>query len=153
MTLRKPDGTVLSQSDFNTGLTEKTAPSTFVNANEVHEDFVIPGTTTKSRRLKFRPGQVLTQQQKDDAYLEPTVPGALSPATGPAAGGTVVTINGTNLTGATGVTFGGTAGTAFQVVSDTQIKVTTPAKTAGAVSVVVQHPAGNVTKANAFTYA
>lgn len=154
MTLLKPDGTPYTQAEFNADLTEKTQPSSWTIDTDVIEEYHVPGTkSTKSKRLKFHAGQVLSQKDKDDAYKEPTIPGALSPATGPAAGGTVVTITGTNLTGSTGVTFGGTAGTAFEVVSDTQVKVTTPAKTAGAVAVVLQHPAGNVTKANAFTYA
>lgn len=76
----------------------------------------------------------------------------VNPATGGIAGGTVVTITGTGFTGATGVTFGGTAGTAFSVVNSTTITVTTPAKTAGAVDVVVQSPNGNATKTGGFTY-
>lgn len=71
---------------------------------------------------------------------------------GPTAGGRVVQIIGAGFTGATGVTFGGTAGTSFSVVSDTLIEVTTPAKTAGAVDVVVQHPSGDSTIAGGYTY-
>ena len=48
----------------------------------------------------------------------PTVTG-LSPTSGPAAGGTLVTITGTGFTGATAVDFGTTAATSFTVVSDT----------------------------------
>lgn len=77
---------------------------------------------------------------------------SITPNTGPVAGGTVVTINGSNLTGSTGVTFGGTAGTAFSVVNDGEITVTTPAKAAGAVNVVVANPSGNGTLTNGFTY-
>jgi hypothetical protein len=76
----------------------------------------------------------------------------VAPATGVAAGGTNVTITGTNFTGATGVTFGGVAGTTFVVVSATSITVRTPAHAVGAVSVVVTHPNGNATKASGFTY-
>lgn len=76
----------------------------------------------------------------------------IAPATGPAAGGTATVITGTGLTGATGVTFGGVAGTAFSVVNATTVNVTAPAHAAGAVPVVVQHPSGNVTKANGYTY-
>ena len=81
----------------------------------------------------------------------PTVTG-IDPVTGPAAGATTVTITGTGFTDATGVTFGGSAGTDFVVVSETSITVTTPAGTAGAVDVVVLHPGGNVTLTNGFTY-
>jgi hypothetical protein len=68
------------------------------------------------------------------------------------AGGEVVLIDGDNLTGATSVTFGGTAGTAFSVVNDNTIQVTTPAKAAGAYDVVVVKAAGNATLTAGVTY-
>lgn len=68
------------------------------------------------------------------------------------AGGKVVTIYGDNLADVTGVTFGGTAGTALDVVSDKEVKVTAPAHAAGAVNVVVTDPSGSATMANGFTY-
>ncbi|WP_197464264.1 IPT/TIG domain-containing protein [Microbacterium sp. TNHR37B] len=80
----------------------------------------------------------------------PTVTG-LDPTSGPETGGTVVTITGTGFTGATGVTFDGTPGTAFTVVSDTEIQVTTPAHAPGTVDVVVEHPGGDA-EAGEFTY-
>jgi len=76
----------------------------------------------------------------------------VSPATGPVAGATVVTITGIGLTGATGVLFGAAAGTAFSVVNDSTITVTDPAHAAGVVDVTVQHPAGNVVKGGGYTY-
>ena len=60
----------------------------------------------------------------------PTVTG-VNPANGPTAGGTGVTITGTNLTAATAVSFGGTAATTFTVNSATQITATAPAHAAG----------------------
>ncbi len=83
-------------------------------------------------------------------YLaQPTVTG-LSPNAGPTAGGTSVTITGTNfLSGAT-VTFAGTAASAT-VVSSTQITATSPAGAAGSASVVVTDP-GGLTAAGSFTY-
>ncbi|WP_417413415.1 IPT/TIG domain-containing protein, partial [Hoeflea sp.] len=56
----------------------------------------------------------------------PTV-SSVSPATGPAAGGTSVTITGSNLSGATAVAFGATAAASFTVDSATQITATSPA--------------------------
>jgi len=76
---------------------------------------------------------------------------SIAPSTGPVTGGTVVVITGTGFTDATGVTFGGTAGTSFTVDSDTQITVTTPPGTEGDVDVVVQSPAGDSSPAT-FTY-
>ncbi|MBH0130969.1 IPT/TIG domain-containing protein [Salinibacterium sp. NK8237] len=87
----------------------------------------------------------------DFTYLaSPSVSG-LTPSSGPLAGGTVVTITGTGFTGATGVTFDGDAGTLFEVVSDTEITVTSPAHAAGYAAVVVQHPIVNA-DAGDFTY-
>src|SRR5260370_39258364 len=82
----------------------------------------------------------------------PTV-GSVSPSSGAAAGGTAVTITGTNfVTGAT-VTFGGAGATNVVVVSATQITATTAAHAAGAGNVVGTNPetrAGGVTKG--YTY-
>ncbi len=81
----------------------------------------------------------------------PTI-SSLSPTSGAAAGGTTVTIIGTNFTGATNVTFGGVAGTGLSVASDTQLTVTTPAHAAGAVDVVVITLGGTATQTGGFTY-
>jgi hypothetical protein len=67
---------------------------------------------------------------------------SLSPTSGPL--GTSVTLTGTNLTGATGVSFGGTAATTFTVVNGTTITATVPTGAAsGAVSVTT--PGGTAT--------
>lgn len=86
------------------------------------------------------------------AYPAPTAAAALSPATGAAAGGTAVTVTGTNLSGTIAVLFDDTPGTGLTVVSDTSVTVTTPAHSAGAVVVAVVTPGGVVRKAAAFTY-
>lgn len=67
---------------------------------------------------------------------------SVSPASTTVAGGTVVSITGSGFTGATGVTFGGTAGTAVTVLSDTSLLVTAPAHAAGVVDVLVTAPGG-----------
>ena len=79
---------------------------------------------------------------------------SLSPSSGNVAGGNNVIITGTNLTGATAVTFGGTAATNFVVNSSTQITATAPAHAAGAVDVVVTTPVGTTanTTADNYTY-
>lgn len=59
------------------------------------------------------------------------------------AGGQVVTLTGDNMGGSTGVTVGGTPGTVFSVLSETQCRFTTPAKAAGPHNIVVLNPAGN----------
>ena len=75
-----------------------------------------------------------------------------SPNSGSTAGGTSVTLTGTNLTGATAVTFGGTAATSYTVTDATSIIATTPAHAAGAVNVVVTTPGGTATLTNGYTY-
>ena len=71
----------------------------------------------------------------------PTVT-SLSPAAGPIAGGTYITITGTALTGATAVSFGVTAATSFVVVNATTITAIAPAVIAGIVDVTVITPGG-----------
>ncbi|MCI0341850.1 MAG: IPT/TIG domain-containing protein [Planctomycetales bacterium] len=77
----------------------------------------------------------------------------VSPAYGPPAGGTAITLSGTNFaTGAT-VTIGGTAATSVVLVSSTQITAVSPAGTAGAQTVVVTDPSGLAgSLGNGFTY-
>ncbi|MEU2041992.1 IPT/TIG domain-containing protein [Nocardia niwae] len=60
---------------------------------------------------------------------------------GPEAGGHLVYLNGTGLTGVTAVTFGSTPATSFTVDSDTEIAVFTPAGT-GTVQVTATGPNG-----------
>jgi len=70
----------------------------------------------------------------------PTVT-ALDPASGPLAGGSVVSITGTDLTGATSVKFGATSATPFAVLSATQVVAVSPAGT-GLAHVTVVTPGG-----------
>lgn len=102
-------------------------------------------------RLALVAGQKVTASQLD-ALFQPATIDTLTPNTGLAAGGTAVTIKGTNFAGVTGVTFGGVAATSVVVVSETTITCVTPAHAAGAVSVVVSDDSGPVTKTTAFTY-
>ncbi len=67
----------------------------------------------------------------------------VSPSSGSTDGGTSVTITGTHLTGATSVTFDGSAGASLSVTNDGELTVVTPAHAAGAVDVVVTTPAGS----------
>ena len=80
----------------------------------------------------------------------PTI-SSVVPNSGPAAGGTSVVITGTNFTGATAFTFGGTAATCT-VDLDTQITCTSPSHAAGAVDVVVTTLGGTATSVGGFTY-
>ena len=85
-----------------------------------------------------------------------TVPiiSGLTPVSGPATGGTSVTISGTGFaTGAT-VTFDGIAAANVNVLGSTTITAVTPAHAGGAVNVVVANPGGQIgTSVNGYAYA
>ncbi|MGH3987461.1 MAG: IPT/TIG domain-containing protein [Pseudonocardiaceae bacterium] len=163
MAIQNAEGDPLSKTAFEALLTD-VPPITATVDEDVYQTYNFPpydGTQTPlsnrfadyegERRLIYKAGQVIDKSDVDALYPTATVL-SVSPATGPAAGGTVVVVTGTNLSGATGVTFGGTAGTAFSVLGQNQVKVTTPAKTAGAYNVVVADDSGNLTLTNGFTY-
>ena len=77
---------------------------------------------------------------------------SLAPTSGTHAGGTTVTLTGTNFTGATSVTFNGTAATSVSVVNDTTITAVTPVGTAGSASVVVTTPNGSNSANSLYTF-
>jgi DNA-binding beta-propeller fold protein YncE len=84
--------------------------------------------------------------------LEPTVTG-VSPEHGPAVGGTVVTITGTEFVAGSSVYFGGSAATDVTVHSASLITATAPAGS-GTVDVTVKTPSGTspVTSGDHFSY-
>ena len=97
-------------------------------------------------------GQSATVQNGFTYVSGPSISG-VSPSSGPAPGGTSVTITGGNFGGpGTTATFGGVPATVTGG-SFTTLTVTTPAHAAGAVAVTVTNPDGqSATSANAFTY-
>lgn len=82
----------------------------------------------------------------------PPVITKISPAAGPALGGTTVIISGVNFTDQSLVTLGGLNPASVTVNSPTQITVVTAPQPAGAVSVVVKTEAGLAPLSNGFTY-
>ena len=86
----------------------------------------------------------------------PPAVSAVTPATGPTTGGTLVTVSGSDLTGATSVHFGGVAGTDLSVsASGTSLTVKTPAVLySGPVPVTVTTPSGTSSASSApqFSY-
>ncbi|HEY7537544.1 MAG TPA: IPT/TIG domain-containing protein [Gaiellaceae bacterium] len=71
----------------------------------------------------------------------PPVVSSISPGSGPAGGGTVVTIKGSGFTGATEVKFGSATSPLVKVVSDGELSVVSPPGT-GTVDVTVTGPGG-----------
>ncbi|MEV8634257.1 IPT/TIG domain-containing protein [Streptosporangium sp. NPDC051023] len=106
---------------------------------------------TQMRQLRFRAGQIIRQSEWDAEFVVPTIV-AVSPATGLAAGGTVITITGSGFTADTTVTVGGNAATAIDVDTAAKVKATTAAHTAGVVDVVVTTAGGSATKVGGFTF-
>jgi hypothetical protein len=70
----------------------------------------------------------------------PNVTG-VAPSSGPA--GQAVRISGSNLSGATGVTFGGASAASFHVDSDSQVTAVAPGPQQGTVDIAVQNDAGS----------
>ncbi|MFH8629702.1 beta strand repeat-containing protein [Streptomyces lydicus] len=84
-------------------------------------------------------------------YLSAPTVSDLSPHLGPATGGNIVTVFGSNLTLTSAVTFGGNPATGIIVVSDSQLTVTAPAGS-GTVAVTVTTPGGTSTAATGNPY-
>jgi hypothetical protein len=78
----------------------------------------------------------------------------VSPASGSTAGGTVVTITGSNFQSGAAVTFGGTPAASVTFNSSTRLTATAPARATGTVAVAVTNPGGqSATKNPGFFYA
>ncbi|MDB4406027.1 S8 family serine peptidase, partial [bacterium] len=83
---------------------------------------------------------------------KPVVTG-LTPTRGPASGGTVVQVTGTNFKEGSTVTFGSTLATEVTFVSSTQLEVTTPEHIPKALTVTVTNPGDRVGRLlNGFTF-
>lgn len=153
MAFKNSAGSNLTETELRALLTEDTTETVYTVGEDILQSFTLPGASQfeGAERLYFHAGQRVKESDIDALFKTATI-GTITPATGAAAGGTNITINGTNFSGAEGVTIGGAAATNFTVVSNTRITCTTPAGTAGARDVVVQDDAGNVTKTGGFTY-
>jgi serine/threonine protein kinase len=122
--------------DLNTKIVVKSPPG----QGTVEITVTTPGGTGKAGEFSYH---------SPSAHMAAPAVTGVSPAAGPAAGGTLVTINGTNLADATMVSFGGVAGM-LSSDSATQITVSSPPGN-GAVDVIVTTPGGTST-AGMFTY-
>lgn len=151
--LYKADGTLIKKGTFPASAVPDAPMRITADVYETKAYGPGDGRPEGSRRhLLYQAGTVVLQSEIDRLFAPAATVTTISPATGPAAGGTTVTIKGTRLAGVTAVSFGATPGTELKVVTDTELRVKTPAGTAGAVNVVVAADSGNVTKSGAFTY-
>ncbi len=75
-------------------------------------------------------------------YVPPPVITKISPKKGPAAGGTHVTITGTNLGEATAVHFGASEAESFEINSPASITAVSPPETTGTVDITITSPDG-----------
>jgi len=152
MTFYNAAGTRLTETTINALADTVTAEEVVEFTADVYQSFTADGGGfEKASRLVFVDGQRVKQTMIDGLFITATITSVL-PASGAAAGGTPIVIRGTNFSGAAGVTVGGVAATSFVVVNNTTITCTTGAHAGGAVNVVVQDDAGDVTAVGAFTY-
>ena len=111
-----------------------------------------PGTGAVGVRVTTAGGTSMTSASSTFTYRSAPSISGISPAQGPANGGTVVTISGAGLTGTTAVTFGSRPSTQWQVRSDTSIVAVAPPGGSGRVDVTVDDLWGRATARAAYTY-
>jgi hypothetical protein len=97
-------------------------------------------------------GQAVTLSRAFTYKASPSIR-AISPEAGPAAGGTLVTITGTNFQSGAAVAFGDVSATAVTVTSTSEIQARSPAHAVGKVDLRVTNPDNETaTLAGAFAY-
>ena len=91
--------------------------------------------TTRSQLRATRESgrRVIFEPLSGSIFVPPPQVISIAPTSGSGSGGTTVTINGFNFTGATAVYFGSSLATSFTVVSSTQITAISPAMLSGGV--------------------
>lgn len=130
-----------------------TSGTDFVIVDDTTITVVSPGHAPGTVDVVVVDGEGGDSEPLDFEYLAVAAEAtSIDPATGPVAGGTVVTIIGSGFTGSTGVTFDDVPGTDFEVVSDTEITVTSPVGIPGTAEVVVVDPDGGNSEPLEFLY-
>jgi len=123
---------------------------------DIAEDRMVTATGSYSASAPLSPSgtwimQMVAFRTSSGGAIQPTV-SSVSPNGGSTAGGTAVTITGTNFAAGATVTFGGTTAAKVVVVNSTTITATTPAGSAGAVTVTVTVNGLSGGLASGFTY-
>ena len=148
-------GTTSSFGSTTTTQSAGSGTSTFSVAADISG--LTSGTTYYAQLVAYNAyGTVYggTQTFTAQSTTAPTVD-SVNPSGGSTAGGTTVTVNGSNLSGATAVRFGGTAGTTITVNgSGTQLTVHAPAKSAATIDIRVTTADGTsaTSAADHYTY-
>jgi len=121
---------------------------------DIAEDKVVSVAGSNSASASLNSAGAWVMQMATFSATVSTAPTitSVSPKSGSTVGGTAVTITGTNFATGASVTFGSAAATSISVVNNTTISATTPAGTAGVVSVTVTVNGQNGSLANGFTY-
>lgn len=158
MTIRNAAGAVINKTQLLALTSTVVDPPPILTVSEkIYQDYDPraadgnSGTFEPAQRLLMVPGQHTSAAIIDGLFIAATAT-AIAPATGPAAGGTPVTITGTNLAGTVGATFGGVAATLPLVVNNETFTCVAPAHAAGAVTVVIQDDSGDLSKPAFYTY-
>ncbi|MBC7448545.1 MAG: IPT/TIG domain-containing protein [Hymenobacteraceae bacterium] len=115
----------MSGTDFS-GLTSVklgTVAAAYILNSPSQLTLTVPASATTGRVCLTTSGGGMAQSEIYTVILPPTIT-SFTPASRPV--GALVTINGTNLTGASTVSFGGTVASSYTVVSAAKITVTVP---------------------------
>ncbi|MEU2968946.1 IPT/TIG domain-containing protein [Streptomyces ardesiacus] len=151
--LYKEDGTLITAGTFPASAVPDTPMRVTTDVYETKAYGRGDGRPEGSRRhLLYQAGTVVPKSEIDRLFSPAATVTSITPATGPAAGGTTVTVKGTRLAGVTAVNFGASPGTSLTRISDSELRVKSPAGEAGAVDIVVVADSGNVKKTGGFTY-
>jgi hypothetical protein len=152
-------GTVVTVTGSNftgaTGVSFGSVPATFTVNSSTSLTATAPAQSAATVDVTVTTAYGVSSAVSADHFTyNPTVPSvsSVSPASGPTAGGTLVTINGSNLNGTSAVSFGGTAAASFTVVSATQVTATTPAESAGTIHTNLTTPSGTSPSTGADQY-
>jgi hypothetical protein len=116
-----------------------------------------PGTRYYFRVVAYNTSGQSSAPSAETSYVVPTTLAptltSVSPASGPTAGGTLITLTGTNFVSGATVRVGGVAATSVTFVGASQVTARTPVGTAGARDVLITNPNGQAAvRVGGFTY-
>ncbi|MFG2141837.1 IPT/TIG domain-containing protein [Streptomyces sp. NPDC048650] len=151
MGLYRQDGTRITKAAFPAAALDdppvRVAEDVYVSEPYGRGD----GQPEGSKRFMLYPAGTIVLRSAVDRLFAAAAITSISPAKGPSAGGTTVTIKGASLDGISAVTFGGAAGIELHLRSSTELTVKTPPGE-GAVAIELADDSGTVSNANGFTY-